>query len=142
MQTHERTYKVAVPGTTDSLSILRGFVVESSRRAGLSEVESGQVEIAVCEACSNIIEHAYRGAPDKMIQVQFAVDPNQVVITIRDESLKNHPVDRVEVITVEEFLKSDQKRGLGTYIIRNFVDRVEHSFRPDRGNRLRLTVYR
>lgn len=142
MATQCKQYTVTVPGTTDSLSILRNLVLEAARRAELSELESCKLEIAVCEACANIVEHSYRGAQDKHIKVTLEIHPTRVVVTINDQSSESFPVTKMEIITVDEFLASNRKRGLGTYIIRNFVDKVEHSFSPKRGNRLRLTKFR
>jgi len=142
METSPKMYNVAIPGTTDSLSVLRSFMVEAARRAGLSEVQGAQLELAVCEACANIIEHGYKFAPDKMIQVQFAAEPNRVVVTIQDESPEGYPLNQVRVVTLEEFLQSGRRRGLGVYIIRHCADQVEHSFHPAQGNRLRLVFLR
>lgn len=137
-------YSITVPGTTESLSILRAFVMGTARRAGLSEVEAGKLEIAVCEACANIVEHAYGvgGARAAKIVVRLSLHANRIVITIVDESKESHPVNQMEIVTLEEFIKSNRKRGLGTYIIRKFVDKVEHTFSPRRGNTLRLTKYK
>ena len=50
---------VIFPGRYESLSEIRDFVVEIAKIAGFQDFDLYAVELAVDEACSNIIEHAY-----------------------------------------------------------------------------------
>ena len=49
------------PGRYESLSAIRDFVVNVAKGAGFKDFDLYAVELAVDEACSNIIEHAYGG---------------------------------------------------------------------------------
>ena len=48
-------------GRFESLADIRKFVFQAASNAGFDEKEIYAVELAVDEACSNIIEHAYEG---------------------------------------------------------------------------------
>ena len=52
-------YALDLPARTDTLLPLSGFVLAAARRAGLSPRATAFVEVAIYEACLNVIEHAY-----------------------------------------------------------------------------------
>jgi serine/threonine-protein kinase RsbW len=43
------------------LRMIRQSVIDMSARAGMSEFKAAQLEMAVDEACANVIEHSYGG---------------------------------------------------------------------------------
>jgi serine/threonine-protein kinase RsbW len=49
------------PAKFESLEGLREFAAQAAKDAGMDESETYAVKLAVDEACSNIIEHAYCG---------------------------------------------------------------------------------
>ena len=51
--------QLIVPGRFESLTEIATFITQAAREAGLNDDEVFHVEMAVDEACSNIIEHAY-----------------------------------------------------------------------------------
>ena len=52
---------------TDKLLEVREFVLEAARNSGFSEEEASKIVLAVDEACTNVIKHAYQFAPDRTI---------------------------------------------------------------------------
>ena len=50
---------LTVPGRFESLARISEFVTAAAKSAGLAEDDVFHVEMAVDEACSNVIEHAY-----------------------------------------------------------------------------------
>ena len=58
----ENTFTLDVPSTTENLALIREFVSRVAAQAGLNETEVGQLELAVDEACANVIERM-TGAP-------------------------------------------------------------------------------
>ena len=61
-QRERRDLALVVPGETDYLHLIRDFVCAVARKMGFPDQRVGEIEIAVDEACANIIEHAYGGA--------------------------------------------------------------------------------
>ena len=51
--------RLTVPGQFEQLAQIAEFVTQAAREAGLTDDDVFHVEMAVDEACSNIIEHAY-----------------------------------------------------------------------------------
>jgi len=131
-----------LPGAPNSLPEIRRLVVESAERCGFAPDDVGKIEMAVGEACSNIIEHAYRTHPDPLdIELHIEEFPNRLEVKILDYSTINFPVDAAPGVSLDNYLDTDRRRGLGLYIIRSFVDHVEHRFICGQGNELRLVKY-
>jgi anti-sigma regulatory factor (Ser/Thr protein kinase) len=140
-------WSVLLPGTPDSLPRVRAMITQAATRCGFSEEEIAKIEMAVDEACTNIIEHAYHAvggeteAPPLEIEVHAREHPDRLEITILDHSLHNFPVDEKAPAELEEYFAEQKKRGLGLFIIRSFVDDVKHRFVVGHGNELLLIKY-
>ena len=132
-----------LPGTPDSLPRIRELVVEAAEKCGFDGAEVAKIEMAVGEACSNIIEHAYLTEPLRYeIEVSVKTFSDRVEVTVNDYSTVDFPVDEMPGIPLDDYIEAQRRRGLGLYIIRNFVDHVEHHFICGKGNELRLVKYR
>ena len=59
------TVTLHLPCQFEYLRIARQSIVDVCSRAGLSEYKTAQLEMAVDEACANIIEHSYGRDPNK-----------------------------------------------------------------------------
>jgi serine/threonine-protein kinase RsbW len=137
-----RGQHLRLSGTPDALPRIRDAVVAAAERCGLSPEDTGKIEMAAGEACSNIIEHAYSTHPTHPdIEVDIREFANRIEITILDYSMIDFPVDEMPGVGLDDYIATQRRRGLGLYIIRNFVDRVEHRFICGQGNELRLVKY-
>jgi serine/threonine-protein kinase RsbW len=56
------------PAKVSSLAEISSYVTQAAERAELDERAVYAVQMAVDEACSNIIEHAYEGQEDGSIE--------------------------------------------------------------------------
>jgi serine/threonine-protein kinase RsbW len=131
-----------VPGTPEALPQIRELVATAARHSGFSDPEIAKIEMAIDEACSNIIEHAYRHQPGHLeIEIEVNERPDRLEIVILDYSKTEFAVNNAPAVDVEDYLSEHRQRGLGLYIIRSFVDHVEHRFVCGRGNELRLTKF-
>ena len=62
----------------------RRLVSEQLRELGVSEQRVDDVRVAVTEAVSNVVRHAY-GSPEGEVEVEVGADGNgQVVVAVRD----------------------------------------------------------
>jgi len=135
-------HSLRVPGTPHTLPTIRQLVVEAAERCGFNGEDVAKIEMAVGEACSNIVEHAYRTLPQPLdLEVKVYEHTDRLEILILDYSTINFPVDQMSGLPLDDYLETQQRRGLGLYIIRNFVDFVEHRFICGQGNELRLVKY-
>jgi len=76
---------VNFPGRFKSLAGIRKFVKQAARKAGFMDSEIYAVELAVDEACSNIIEHAYGAENVGQITASFEVNSQEFRLTLRDD---------------------------------------------------------
>jgi len=131
-----------LPSTPDALPHIRALVVEAAEKLGLGAEDVSKVEMAVGEACTNIIEHAYLTQPLRdQIEVVVETFPDRLEVTVLDYSTINFPVDEMPGVTIDEYLDTQRHRGLGLHIIRTFVDHIEHRFICGQGNQLRMVKY-
>jgi serine/threonine-protein kinase RsbW len=134
--------RLLVPGTPDSLPKIRGVVVEAAESCPFDAEDVAKIEMAVGEACTNIIEHAYRTQPHRLeIEVEVQALSDRLEITIIDYSTINFPIDEIQGLGLDEYIETERRRGLGLFIIRSFVDKLEHRFICGQGNQLRLVKY-
>jgi sigma-B regulation protein RsbU (phosphoserine phosphatase) len=93
----------------------------------LDEDGLGQLELAVNEACSNIIKHAYRGQPDQPINLEVELYPGRVTVLLHHLGT---PCDPAKV--PPPVFDGSRESGFGVYIIGQSVDAVRY-YRDDRG---------
>ncbi len=125
------------PGRFDSLVKISKFVVRAAKSAGLGPAAVYAVEMAVDEACTNIIEHAYGGEGFGDIECTCQVDTYGLTVALRDYG---HPFDpsRVPEPDINASLEERREGGLGLFLIRKLMDEVHFEFAPDSGNVLTL----
>jgi serine/threonine-protein kinase RsbW len=138
-----RVFGVRLPGTPDALPKIRQLIVESAERCGFNNDDVGKIEMAVGEACSNIVEHAYRTLPPPPPELEVTVHEHsdRLEVIILDYSSINFPVDQKPGLPLDDYIETQQRRGLGLYIIKTFVDDVQHRFICGQGNELRLVKF-
>jgi serine/threonine-protein kinase RsbW len=128
---------VRFPGRYSSLDAISEFVREAARAAGLGEQQVYEVDLAANEGASNIIDHAYGGEGDGVIECTCEVESNGLTITLCDwgESFDPASVDEPDFdVPLEELTL----RGAGLRIIRNCMDEVDYSPNAKGGNQMRM----
>jgi serine/threonine-protein kinase RsbW len=131
---------LTVPGQFEQLAQIAEFVTRAAREAGLTEDDVFHVEMAVDEACSNIIEHAYA---DRIGDIDLACTssaPGAFEITIRDSGRPFNP-DAVAAPGpgASADLEDLNEGGLGLYFMRKLMDEVRFEMVAGQGNTLTMT---
>ena len=115
---------------------------------GMSEFACYQVEMAIDEACTSIIDYSYLGESAAGEEIE---DPGLLVKAFEHKDRLEFEVvdwgqgfdfDEHPVQNLENYLETNNDRGLGLYVINRFFDNVEYRRDPKNGNRLRLTKHR
>ena len=128
--------RIAIPSHPKFLCLVRDLTVRMGRITGIKENEIEDLKLAVDEACSNVIRHAYKGDTTKRIVVQFRTGSGELEVIIEDSGVRADP----EAIRGRD-LDDVKPGGLGVHFIRRTFDRVEFDPKKQTGNRLRLTKY-
>ncbi len=98
------------------------------RNAGLSDGEAYRVELAVVEAVSNSVRHAYRGEAGHRVDVRLRQDLDQIEVSVLDDGLPVPEANRLPKpldLDVEDPL-SIAESGRGTFLMHSLMDRVEY----------------
>jgi serine/threonine-protein kinase RsbW len=100
------------------------------RRAGFTDDAVADLKLALTEACSNSVRHAY-DHDDGKVHLEFHMTDDRVVVCIRDEGAGFHDdADCPECQGLEGLPPADG--GLGISIIRAVVDEFDLQ-RPSEG---------
>ncbi len=127
---------VSIPSRTDRLSDVRGFVSLHARKHGFSEDDINKITLAVDEACTNIIKHGYKFSPDYTIRVEIVRHGKQFEIIIADHGKQFDP-NSVVSPDMKEYLSHYRRGGLGIYLMKRIMDKVEFNFNSEQ-NILRM----
>ena len=133
-------HKLTIPSSTRYLEDVRRFVESHASDADFSGDIVEQLKMAVDEACTNVIEHAYQGEAEHPIDIAVIVKPDRLTVRIRDEGQGFNPASYAE----PDLLKSAKARragGFGVHIMKRLMDHVEYRTRG-RTNECCLTKYR
>ena len=82
-------YKLKIPSQTDNLELIRSFVSNIAEKVGFDADETYKIELAVDEACANVVKHAYEQKHiDHQIDLAIEIDINKLVIIISDQGIR------------------------------------------------------
>lgn len=112
-------------------------MVTSARNAGLKDSQIYGVQLAVDEACSNIIEHAYGGKNSGKIQVTCEVDEGELRVILQDRGVQFNP-EQIPGLKNDTPLSKVKSRGAGLFLIRKMMDEVYFDFSSETGNTLTM----
>lgn len=129
--------KKTFPGNFKSLERISKFIVGFAQEAGFSSNDVYAIQTAVDEACSNIIDHAYRGEDKGEIQIKVSETSKDLKIVLRDQGEPFDPEDVPEP-DLTSALEHRKERGLGIYFMQKLMDEVIFEFSEKRGNKLTL----
>jgi serine/threonine-protein kinase RsbW len=137
MTSLERTLTLTVPSATENLALIRDFVVNVGSQAGLGEDDVAKLELAVDEACANVIEHAHGHDSNKEVTVRATFDAVALRIEVVDEGEGFDPTV-VPATSVEQMVHDRRTGGLGLRVMKSLMDEVSYEIVPGERNRLRL----
>lgn len=124
------------PGLYENLAAIAEFVRLEGNKAGLSFKEIFELETAVDEAVSNIIEHAYGGEGLGDVIVTCNQEERGISIILEDHGRPFDP-SCVPVPDTKAPLKARKDQGLGYFFLCQLMDDVHFEFNED-ANRLTL----
>jgi serine/threonine-protein kinase RsbW len=125
------------PGDFSSLEKISDFITEQAERCGLDERATYAVQLAVDEACSNIIEHAYGGEGQGEIDCSCNILEDGLEIVLKDKGKSFNP-DDIQEIQVGVPLEELGNRGAGIFLINKLMDEVHFEFSKHEGTTLKL----
>ena len=129
--------KITVKSATDNLKTIREFVAEFAKEHGFGDKQISELTLAVDEAATNIIKHAYKFNPEKEIIITASFENNELKITLRDFGEKFDP-DKAPLPDIKNSLKLKKGGGLGIYLMRKLTDELVYNLSSPDFNEISL----
>jgi serine/threonine-protein kinase RsbW len=126
-----RVVRLTIPAKAEYITLGRLALTGLSRLQPLEDETLADLKLALTEACSNSVRHAYAGR-EGLVEILFELHDDRFVIEVADDGEGFEPAAaRDEEALVEG--------GLGIAIIRAVADELEIGTRPTgQGSRLRF----
>ena len=122
-----------IPAEPKYLKVNRLSIKLLCELVGFSTDESNSIMLAIDEACSNIIRHAYGGPSQQPIHIKCNIYENRIEFLIRDFGRKAN-IDRIKSRNLDEI----RPGGLGVHLIKTVMDEVIYDTNFEQGNQLKL----
>jgi anti-sigma regulatory factor (Ser/Thr protein kinase) len=120
------------------LDEIRDFVGEIAQSGGFNDKDVYNIQLATDEAASNIIEHAYRGVSDGLLEVSCGMKDDDITVILVDHGEPFDPSD-IPMPNLKADLSERKIGGLGLYLMRKLMDDVKYVSDPQ-NNRNTLTL--
>jgi serine/threonine-protein kinase RsbW len=125
--------RLTIPARAEYITLCRLALTGIGRLREFSDEVLADLKLALTEAASNSVRHAYAGANVGVVEISYQLLPDRLVIEVTDEG---EGFDPQEAEGAPEELSEG---GLGIAIIRAIADEVEIGTRPSgKGSRLRF----
>ena len=121
----ELSLSLTLPRDKQTVPVARHIVRNAMEQVGVEETCVDDVELALSEACTNVLLHS---GPGDQFVVRLDLEDRLGVLRIID---LGHGFDSAEVQATDDLVEAEQGRGLG--VMQAVVDRVDLTSRPEAG---------
>jgi serine/threonine-protein kinase RsbW len=129
-----RSVRLTIPARAEYITLGRLALTGLARLHPLSDEELADLKLALTEATSNSVRHAYPNT-DGWVEIEYELHGDRLVIVVTDEGEGFDPADAAEVDDLENLTEG----GLGIAIIRSIADEFEFGKGPGgKGSQLRF----
>jgi anti-sigma regulatory factor (Ser/Thr protein kinase) len=119
------------------LDEIREFVGDIARAGGFGDKDVYNIQLAADEAASNIIEHAYEGVSDGVLELSCGVKGNTITIILVDHGESFDPSE-IPLPDLKADLSERKIGGLGIFLMRKLMDEVHYEVKPKHNNVLTM----
>jgi serine/threonine-protein kinase RsbW len=128
-----RTVRLTIPAKAEYITLSRLALAGLSRVRAFSDETLADLKLALTEACSNSVRHAY-GDGEGHVDISFELRDDRLIVEVADDGF-GFEHDAAPADGDEELAEG----GLGIAIIRSVADEVEIGGGPSgKGSRLRF----
>jgi serine/threonine-protein kinase RsbW len=127
---------LTIPARAEYVALCRLALTGLARTRALQAEVVADLKLALTEACSNSVRHAYEEGRDGVVQVSYRLGDDRIDVEVADDGAGFDP----EVL--ERAQAELDEGGLGIAIIRAVTDELDIGSNPNgAGSRLRFTKY-
>jgi serine/threonine-protein kinase RsbW len=126
--------RLTIPAKAEFIGLGRLALSGLARVYGrpLSDEELADLKLALTEACTNSVRHAYDGG-EGTVEIQYELYPDRLVVVVADDG-EGFELTPLAPAVGEDLVEG----GLGIAIIRALADELEISGREQGGSTLRF----
>jgi anti-anti-sigma factor len=126
--------RLKIPGLMERVPVACEFVVDAARHAGLDERAVHHCQLAVDEACTNVVEHGYRETGEvQSIDIICRNEGDRFSITVSDDSPAFDPLNKADP-DPHATLENRTPGGWGIYFIKKVMDEVIYQYEASRNS--------
>jgi serine/threonine-protein kinase RsbW len=130
--------ELVVKSKTNNLSLIRDFVYAAAYDVGFQTDVIDNIILAVDEACTNIIKHAYKSYPEGEIDVKLKFTDKKFTIIIIDHGTPFKP-ETIPDPDLQRYYIQHRVGGLGMYLMKSLMDEVKYVSVPGKYNQVLLS---
>ena len=112
-----------VPSRTEFLAVVRDVTRRMAEQAGFDAAQAEQLALAVDEASTNVIEHAYAGAHDRRFELYFHDQGPELRVEVVDHGATVDP-RTLPTVDLERYASERRTGGLGVHLMGRIMDSV------------------
>lgn len=131
--------ELRIPNKPEYVSVARLTLSGIASRMNFSYDEVEDLKIAIAEACTNAIQHAYgkdKGIDEEVI-IRYLINPRKLIIEVQDKGRGFDPG------VIEKGPPGlDAEGGLGIFLIKALVDEVKFKVNKEGGTQVQMIKYR
>ena len=132
--TNSRRVQLTIPARPEYITLSRLALSGLARVRPLAEDTLADLKLALTEACSNSVRHAYAGG-EGHVQISFELREDRLVVEVEDDGTGFEHAGTGRELERDELTEG----GLGIAIIKAIADEFELSYRATgAGSRLRF----
>jgi serine/threonine-protein kinase RsbW len=127
---------LTIPARAEFIALCRLALTGVARTRALAPEIVADLKLALTEACSNSVRHAYAEGREGIVEIRYELAEDRIRVEVSDDG---HGFDPSLVARPPEEI---DEGGLGIAIIRAVTDELDITRGPEgQGSRLRFTKY-
>jgi stage II sporulation protein AB (anti-sigma F factor) len=120
----------------ENVGVARLLVAMVAAQADFTVAEVDEVKLAVSEAVTNAVVHAYSSEPDHLVHLEVTLEARTLGVTVEDHGRGIENID----LAMQPAVSSDPDRmGLGFCFMESHMDTLHVESAPGHGTRVVMT---
>lgn len=134
------TYQKTVNASTQNLSDIRKFVSKHALKHGFSSEQIADIRLAVDEATTNIIKHAYKNDHNQELTIHLEFDEEKLSVTLTDQGIA-FDLKKYKSPDIKKQIEKKRRGGMGIHLMKSLMDEVSYKVKNQK-NVLRMSKNR
>ncbi len=135
-----RQTALTIPNDISLLPIVTTYVAEVAKVIGFTEEDIKKIQLGTEEAVTNILQHAFESGQEDTVSILCEKTPLGLKIILKEKGIPFDP-SRTPEFDKEKLKAELSAQGLGTYIMKQFMDDVTFHNMGREGKETHLEKY-